>query len=273
MGNIWLIILRRLPGLGLLVFCAAVGFAQEVVVKNYHYRLVTTELSPKQAIRQALKEALAACVQENLGTQVMNLTRLEKQENDSKYMEKFNDFTQLISNGYVRRFVVKDTVSGYDQKTLSLETRITLDITLYKPESDNPVGLYVSTDKTTYKNENKARVTYSVKKPSYVYLFDLNFRNEFCLLYETTGTMPANKTMMFPENENAFSLAMTREDKSDFEFGSFVVLATGKPVNFGVPSVVENNWNCTYLDFARFFSILSGIKSDYSIMYLPYCIE
>ncbi|MEI7727162.1 MAG: hypothetical protein WCK09_18780, partial [Bacteroidota bacterium] len=105
---------------------------------------MSTELSAKEAIGQARKEALAACVQENLGTQVMNLTRLEKQENDKKYLEKFNDFTQQISNGYVRRYVMKDTSSVYDPKTLSLETRITLDITLYKPENDNSLGLFAS---------------------------------------------------------------------------------------------------------------------------------
>jgi hypothetical protein len=263
----------RILGLAIISFCFFSGFGQEMVVKNYRYRLVSTELSPKQAIQQSIREALAACVQENLGTQVMNLTRLEKQENDRKFMEKFNDFTQLISNGYVRRFVVKDTVSAYDQKTLSLETRITMDITLYKPESDNPAGLYVSTDKTTYKNDNQARLTYSLKQASYVYLFDLNFRNEFCLLYETKDRVAENKTMVFPESRMSFTLAMTKEDKSDYEFGSFVVLATEKPINFGVPSVVENNWTCTYVDFTRFFSIISGIKKDYSIMYLPYCIE
>jgi hypothetical protein len=265
--------MKRIPLSAIIIFWVCLGFSQEVVVKNYKYRLVTTELSPKQAIQQARREALAACVQENLGTQVMNFTRLEKQQHDRKYMEKFNDFTQLVSNGYVRRFVVKDTVSTYDEKTLSLETRITLDITLYKPESDNPLGLYVATDKTTYNSGNKAMLTYSLEKTGYVYLFDLNYRNEFCLLYETKNPVPDNSTMVFPEENMRFTLTMAKEDKNDYEFGSFLVLATVKPVNFGVPAVVDNDYTCSYLDFTGFFSIISGIKKDYSIMYLPYSIE
>ena len=249
------------------------GLAQEIIVKDYQYRLVSTELSPKQAIQQARKEALATCVQEKLGTQVMNLTRLEKQEGDKKYQEKFNDFTQQISTGYVRRYVMKDTSSVYDQKTLSLETRIILDITLYKPENDNSLGLFASSDKSTYKNDESAMVTFSIKNPAFFYLLDLTFNNEFCLLHESKEPVPENKTVIFPEKRMSFSLSMAKEDKSDFEFGSFVIIASVKPINFGIPAADVNHSNCTYLDFNKFFSIISGIKKDYSIMYLPYCIE
>ena len=79
--------------------------------------------------------------------------------------------------------------------------------------------------------------------------------------------------MVFPENQMLFNLTMAKEDKSEFEFGSFVIIAAVKPVNFGIPSVVDNHFTCTYLDFAKFFSIISTIKKDYSIIYLPYCIE
>ena len=263
----------RLVGLVVFICFSCFCFAQEIVIKDYHYRLVSTELSAKQAIQQARKEALVACVQENLGTEVMNLTRLEKQENDKKYNEKFNDFTQQISNGYVRGYVMKDTNSVYDSKTLSIETKITLDITLYKPENDNSVGLFVSSDKSTYKNEESAKVTYSVKKPTFFYLLDLTFNNEFCLLHESKEPVPENKTVIFPEKRMSFSLSMAKEDKSDFEFGSFVIIASVKPINFGIPAADVNHSNCTYLDFNKFFSIISGIKKDYSIMYLPYCIE
>lgn len=265
--------MRWLSGMIVIVCFSCHSYAQEIVVKDYHYRLVSTELSAKQAIQQARKEALAACVQENLGIQVMNLTRLEKQENDKKYLEKFNDFTQQISNGYVKRYVMKDTSSTYDPKTLSLETRITLDITLYKPENDNTVGLYSSSDKTTYKNEGSAQITYSVKQSAYLYIFDLTFQNEFCLLHETKEPVPENKTIVFPEKRMLFELTMAKEDKSDFEFGSFVIVAAVKPINFGILAATDNKSNCTYMDFNKFFSIISGIRKDYSIMYLPYCIE
>ena len=69
------------------------------------------------------------------------------------------------------------------------------------------------------------------------------------------------------------ALAETKEDKSDFEFGSFVIIAAAKPINFGVPAADVNQSNCTYLDFNKFFSIISGIRKEFSIMYLPYCIE
>ena len=265
--------MSRFFGLVVFVCFSCFCFAQEMVIKDYHYRLVSTELSAKEAIGQARKEALAACVQENLGTQVMNLTRLEKQENDKKYLEKFNDFTQQISNGYVRRYVMKDTSSVYDPKTLSLETRITLDITLYKPENDNSLGLFASSDKSTYKNDESAMVTFSVKNPAFFYLLDLTFINEFCLLHESKEPVPENKTVIFPEKRMSYSLSMSKEDKSDFEFGSFVIIASAKPINFGIPAADVNHSNCTYLDFNKFFSVISGIRKDFTIMYLPYCIE
>ncbi len=263
---------------GLVVFIclscfSCFSYAQEIVIRDYHYRLITTELSPRQAIQQARKEALAACVQENLGTQVMNLTRLEKQENEKKYSEKFNDFTQQISNGYVKRYVMKDTSSVYDNRTLSLETRITLDITLYKPENDNSLGLAASCNKSSYKNEEPAEITLSVKNSAFFYLLDLTYNNEFCLLHESKIPVPENYTLIFPEKGMSFELSMAKEDKNDFEFGSFVVIASVKPVNFGVLAADANHSNCNYIDFNKFFSVISGIKKDFSIMYLPYCIE
>ncbi|MEI6435025.1 MAG: hypothetical protein WCP32_09290 [Bacteroidota bacterium] len=257
----------------IIVFSTFFAIGQEFVVKNYKYRLVSTELSPKEAIQQARKEALTACVQENLGAQVMNLTRLEKQENNLQYMEKFNDFTQQISNGYVRRFKIKDTISTYDPNTLSLETRITMDVTLYKPENDNEVGLFASTDKSTYRNEESAAISYSLKKPAYFYLFDLNYLNQYCLVYETREPMPADQPITFPDQKMIFQLTMAKGDENAYEFGSFVVIAAVKPVNFGVPAGVDNNWKCSYIEFDRFFQVISEIKKDYSIAYLPYCIE
>ena len=235
--------------------------------------MISTELSPKQAIQQAKKEALAACVQEKLGTQVMNMARLEKQEKDKKYTEKFNEFTQLISTGYVRRYEMKDTSSFYDERTLSLETRVVLDITLYKPENDNPMGLFVSSVKSEYKNEEPAKITYFVKKSSYYYLLDLTSNNEFCLLHESKEPIAENTPLIFPGKNMSFELIMAKEEKSDFEFGSFVIIASAKPINLGVPPADENRSICTYLDFNTFFSIISEIRKDYSIMYLPYCIE
>lgn len=265
--------MKKVPATIIIIFLTIFALGQEFVVKNYKYRLVSTELSPKEAIQQARIEALTACVQENLGAQVMNLTRLEKQENDKQYMEKFNDFTQQISNGYVRSFKIKDTTSTYDPNTLSLETRITLDVTLYKPENNNEVGLFASSDKTTYRNEESALISYSLKEPAYFYLFDLNYRNEYCLIYETRDPVPANQQMTFPDQRMIFKLTMAKGDKNVFEFGSFAVIASIKPVNFGVPAGVDNNWNCTFISFDRFFKVISGIKKDYSITYLPYCIE
>ena len=268
-----MMIMRRVLTMTIILCCSYSGFSQEIVIKDFHYRLVSTELSPKQAIQQARKEALTACVQENLGTEVMNLTRLEKQEKDKKYSEKFNDFTQQISNGYVRRYVMKDTSSVYDNKTLSLETSVTMDITLYKPENDNSVGLYASSDKSTYKNEESAQITYSVKSPAFFYLLDLTFNNEFCLLHESKEPVADNKDVVFPKKNMSFELSMAKEDKSDFEFGSFVIIASVRPINFGVPAADINHSNCSYLKFDKFFSVISGVKKDCSIKYLPYCIE
>ena len=75
------------------------------------------------------------------------------------------------------------------------------------------------------------------------------------------------------EKGMSFELSMAKEDKNDFEFGSFVVIASVKPVNFGVLAADANHSNCNYMDFNKFFSVISGIKKDFSIMYLPYCIE
>ena len=68
-------------------------------------------------------------------------------------------------------------------------------------------------------------------------------------------------------------MAMTKEDKKDFEFGSFLMIASAKPLNFGVTAIIDNHNECTYIDFNKFFSIISAIKKDHSIIYLPYCIE
>ena len=265
--------MSRLYGLVVFVCLSCFSYAQEMLIRDYRFRLVSTELSPKQAIQQAIKEALARCVQENLGTQVMNMSRLEKQEHDTKYTEKFNDFTQQISNGYVKRYLMKDTSSVYNDKTLTLETRITLDISLYKPENDNLVGLFASSDKSAYKSGESAQVSFSVKNPAFFYLLDLTFNNEFCLIHESKEVIPGNTPTIFPEKRMSFELSMAKEDNSDFEFGSFVIIASVKPVNFGVPAADVNNSNCIFLDFNKFFSIISGIRKDYSIVYLPYCIE
>lgn len=257
----------------IVVFWALALQAQEFVVKNYHYRFISTELSPKAAIQQATREALTACVQENLGTQVMNLTRMEKQEDNRRYTEKFNEYTQQISNGFIRRFKITDTVSVFNQESLSLETRITLDITLYKPEGDNELGLSATTGKATFANGEAAEITYSVKVPAYIYLFDLNYQNEYCLIYESKEPVRANETMTFPKAGMIFELAMTKEEKTEYEFGSFLTVASEKPINFGVRAGVDNNWKFDCLAFDRFFKVISGIKKDYSITYLPYCIE
>jgi hypothetical protein len=256
----------------MLALTLTVAGAQELLVKDYTYRLVSTDLSPRQAIRQALREALTACVQENLGTSVMNLTRLEKQEDDLAYRDRFTDFTQQISAGYVKRYRITDTVSVYHPEQLALETRIVLDITLQKPDRNNEIGLDAASGKAFYRKGEAATVNWSVKRGAWCYLFDLNFRNEFCLIFETKAELEPNTTFHFP-GDRKFELAMTKEDANTFEFGSFVVLASEKPLNFGVPAAVDNGFQCSYLTFDRFFTVFSGIRKDHSIIYLPYCIE
>lgn len=263
--------MRRLLGLVVFVCFSSFSYTQEILIKDFHHRFVTTELSAKQAIQQAIKEALTACVQENLGTMVLNMARIEKQEKDKKYTQKYNSFTQLISNGYVRRYVVKDTILVHDE--LSLDIRVILDITLYKPKNDDEMGLNVTCDKFEYTNEESAQIAFSVKRPAYIYLLDLTFNNEFCLLHETKEKIPENTTINFPEKKVSFELSMVKEDKSDMEFGSFVVIASEKPINFGISAADISQSNCSYFDFNVFFSIISGIKKDYSLQYLPYCIE
>ncbi len=246
--------------------------AQELLVRDYTYKMVSTELSPKEALKKAVRDALVTCVQEHMGTQVMNLTQFEKQEKNKNYQERFNEYTQQVSFGFVRKYKVKDSLTQFDANKLVLETRITLDITLFKPESDNDLGFIASTGKATFRNGEIAKIDYSVKIPSYVYLFDLNYKNQYCLIYETQGSVEAGKQFQFPEPGMIFELAMTKEDENDFEFGSFVMVASEKPVNFGVKAAISNNWNFDCLDFEKFFKTCSAIKKDHSIVYIPYCI-
>lgn len=247
--------------------------AQEVTIRDYSYRLVTTDLSARQAIQRATREALVACVQENLGTRVMNLTVLEKQEKNRQYQEKFNEYSRQVSYGFIRNYRIRDTLSHFDPSTLTLETRITLDITLFNPESDNDLGLMVTTGKTSFITGESARIEYSLKKPAYIYIFDLNYRNEYCLIYESRTPVVENTPLVFPEPGMVFELAMSKEDHNDFEFGSFLMVASVKPVNLGVKAAIQNNWKFDCLDFNAFFGIISAIKKDHSISYLPYCIE
>jgi hypothetical protein len=265
--------MKKIPAVILIFILPLISSAQEFVVKNYKYRLVSTELSPKAAIQQAKSEALTACVQENLGLQVMNLTRMQKQDDNQRYTEKFNEYTQQISNGFIRRFKIIDTVSTFNQETLSLETRITLDITLYKPEGENELGLTATTGKANFKTGETAEINYSVKESAYIYLFDLNYWNEYCLIYESKEPLKANVTTTFPTAGMIYELAMTKEEKNDYEFGSFVMVAAEKPMNFAVRAGVDNNWKFDCLAFDRFFQVISAVKKHYSISYLPYCIE
>lgn len=257
----------------LMVIAVPEANAQEMTVRDYSYRLITTDLSPRQAIQRATREALVACVQENLGTRVMNLTVLEKQEKDRNYQEKFNEYSQQVSYGFIRNYRIKDTISQFEPSTLTLETRITMDITLYNPESDNDLGLMVTTGKTSFGNGEPATIRYSLKKNAYIYIFDLNYRNEYCLIHESPEAVQENIPLVFPEPGMVFELEMVKEDDNDFEFGSFLMVASLKPVNFGVKAATKNNWKFQCLDFNTFFGIISGIKKDHSISYLPYCIE
>lgn len=273
----WSHLLRRAISpavIGLLMAISGpVATAQETTIRDYSYRLFTTDLSPRQAIQRATREALVACVQEKLGTRVMNLTVLEKQEKDRKYQEKFNEYCQQVSYGFIRNYRIKDTISQYEPSTLTLETRITLDITLYNPESDNDLGLMVTTGKTSFRNGEPATIRYSMKKSAYIYIFDLNYRNEYCLIHESPAPVQENTPLVFPEPGMVFELEMVKEDENDFEFGSFLMVASQKPVNFGVKAATKNNWRLECLDFNTFFSITSAIKKDHSISYLPYSIE
>lgn len=255
-----------------LLIASPVAQAQEFLVRDYAYKMVSTDLSPKEALRKAVREALVACVQEHMGTQVMNLTQFEKQEKNQQYQERFNEYTQQVSFGFVRKYKVKDSLTQFDAGKLVLETRITLDITLFKPDSENDLGFSATTGKATFMNGEAAKIDYSVKIPSFIYLFDLNYKNQYCLIYETPQPVEAGKKYLFPEPGMIFELAMTKEDENDYEFGSFVMVASEKPVNFGVKAAISNNWNFDCLDFEKFFKTCSAIKKDHSIIYLPYSI-
>jgi hypothetical protein len=247
---------------------------QEFVVKDYKYRLVSVELSPRQAIEQAKKEALAACAQEQLGVQIFNLVQLQKQESDLKYKEKFTEFTQQFSLGFIRKYKTKDTSSSFDPVSLAMETTVTMDITLYKPENDDDLGLSADLEKSVFIDGEAAIVSYSLKKQGYIYLFDLNFKNQYCLIYETHEAVIPDKEMTFPSSSSIFELAMTKEEtEGNTEFGSFVLVASEKPYNFGIKAAIENQWQIDCLDFDRFFKVLKNRKNDHSIFYLPYCIE
>jgi hypothetical protein len=252
---------------------SGICMAQEITIKNYSYRFVSTELSPKQAIQKAKKEALAACVQENLGVGVMNLTQFVKQQSDRDYSEKFSEFTQQISLGFIRKYRTKSTSSRFDEEKLALETTVVLDITIYKPKESDDLGLSATTGQSTFIDGDAATISYSVKEPSYIYIFDLNHRNQYCLIHETESKITENQKYIFPESSMPIELAMTKEAPDEFEFGSFVIMACGKPVNFQIKPAIKNQWKFECLDFDKFFGKINGIKSDHSIVYLPYCIE
>jgi hypothetical protein len=248
-------------------------FSQQIEIKGFSYKLVSTELSAKQAIIQATKEALSTCVQEKLGTSIIDLTRLEKRENGAKYEERFNSFSQQISNGYVSSYILTDTNQVFDEKSLTLTTKITLNAVLQIPENDNRTGLWAKANSTFFVDKSTASLNYSVKNAAFIYFFDLNFSNSYCLLYESKTQTDANKIFEFPSKDMTFELEMKKEDPSAVEFGSFVAIASDELLNFGILPATQNRGECQMISFHDFFRVISIKRKTFSILYLPYCIE
>ena len=177
--------------------------------------------------------------------------------------------------GFVKSYEITDTVQICKEYPI-IETTIKLNVTLTKPKKQNPLGLYADINKNYFKENEKAEITYSVKVPAYLYFLTLTAKDSILVLYETNNKIPANKVLKFPDPVTNYSIVMVKEIDDDYEFGSFIVFATTKFLNF--PAIKKHITGEGYeklkiFSYQQFHVILTKNSKEYSLQYLPYCIE
>jgi hypothetical protein len=249
--------------------------SQTITIEKYDYTLSTTGKSREEALKKATSEALSNCLQENIGIDVFGITQSMQYMDNEKFRERFSDFTLLISKGYIKRYEILDTMQSC-QKFPVLETRIALNVTLAIPDMDNSLDIYADVNKTVFKANEKAEITYSVEKSSFVYFFALTSTDSILVLYEPEEKTQARGVLKFPDPATPYSLVMSKEIEDDFEFGCFIVLATKKKLNF--PEIKMHNTGERFeklkvYSIEQFHQLISSLDGENSIKYLPYSIE
>lgn len=255
-----------------LIFPSFTLFSQITEVKNYSIHVMTTDISPKEALRKAVNEALSSCIQQKLGVSVIDLTNFQKTESNNTYKENFNDFMMQFSLGYVAGYEITDTIQNLKSGGV-IETNLLMNIRLRQPQTEDPFGLYASANNSFFKNQDELTLSYSVKKTSYLYVFDMTWQDEVLLLMDSQEKLLANKNYIYPAEISAQKLVMEKEAKNEYEFGCMIVIATKNPVNFGISVLGSGDDSHNVLKVQRFFEQLNAIHGDYSIKYVPYCIE
>ncbi|MCK9616354.1 MAG: DUF4384 domain-containing protein [Lentimicrobiaceae bacterium] len=248
------------------------SFAQIIEVNNFPFQLLTTDISPNDAIRKTIKEALSACIQQKMGVSVIDLTNFQRTETNSTYKEYFNNFMMQFSLGYVSGYEIIDTIQNLQSGGV-IETTIKMNIRLRQPQSEDPFGLYAKTNASFFHNQDQLFMEYSVKKPGYIYIFDMTWKDEVGLLVESQEKIEQNRKYIFPPETWPFKLVMEKEAKNDFEFGCMIILISRTPLNFGIKPLGSHPGANSFISIREFFEIINVMHGEYSIKYIPYCIE
>jgi hypothetical protein len=243
-------------------------FSQDTIY-NYRYTYYCTDRTPKEALSAATKEALVSCLQSKTGIAIQSVTLMSVYESNSQVKDAY--FNQLLesTSGMINSYNITDTIQELIEGGV-LKTIITLDVTISRREISNPNGLTAHLDKMEYKNNDKASLTITVTKPSYVYIFDVGGDDAYVLIYSPTKQQSASETLKFPDDR--FDLVMEKESSQPIEFGSLIVIASPVPVPFAEISKPLYMQPVT-ITSAKYRKRLADLSNDFSVVYIQYAIE
>jgi hypothetical protein len=136
-------------------------------IRSFNYTYFCTDKTPREALKVATKEALVSCLQTKTKTQIQSVTLMSVYESNNQMKDSY--YIQLLESTscMINSYKITDTVVGLSRDGV-LKTRLMMDVVISNSEKSNPKGLTANLDKMEFKHNDKASLSVTVSKPSYV---------------------------------------------------------------------------------------------------------